>query len=180
MPALGKSGTLRMCCLRSIQPSREETTTYRTGSAPHLPFDREAPVTARFLVVHRYLVHAGAARAGAERTLDARDGVGLSFDQCFDAAVRQIPHPSCNAFAAGGVLGEPAESDTLNPAADDESPCDAHREERPIICGSRRNVAGVPPGTSRLHPRREGRERLAHVHRNVERTLIVGEMIVVH
>ena len=38
-------------------------------------------------------------------------------------------------IAAGGLLGEPSKSDTLDPAADDESACDAHREERLIICG---------------------------------------------
>ena len=100
-----------------------------------LSFDGEAPVAARFLIVDRDIVHARATWSGTQCALDTRHRLGLAFDQRFDAAVRQIPYPSCDAFAAGGILGEPAEPDTLDPAADDESPCDAHREERPIISG---------------------------------------------
>src|SRR5687768_4482341 len=106
MPAFGKSGTCRMCCLRSI------------GCASAL--NGEGTIAADFLIVDVDFFHARAARSVPDRPLNVRDRFGVTLYQRLDAAVRQVPHPPHGPLAAGGVLGEPAEAHTLNASADDE------------------------------------------------------------
>src|SRR5688572_2463679 len=105
MPVFGKSGTWRMCCLRSMTPRR---------CVPGLSDIELHVLPAWFLGIDLDLVDACGRRPLPERALDARDRFGLALHVRFDPAVGTVPHPACHAFARRGLLREPPEPDALN------------------------------------------------------------------
>src|SRR5687767_13423940 len=108
-----------MCCFRSISVVFTELALRRPDRLRH-NLERRG-TTLRLFVITPEGGDARAARAHAQRPFDAGDRLGLAFDKRFDAAVRQVSHPAGHAFAVGDVLGEPAESDALDPPADSKS-----------------------------------------------------------
>lgn len=61
--------------------------------------------------------------------LDAIDSFGVTLEQRFDAPVGQIPDPPVYAFRRRACLDEEPESDSLDPAADDETPRYEHEQD---------------------------------------------------
>jgi hypothetical protein len=78
------------------------------------------------LIFHVEPFDAGVRGAAPHRSLEAIDGVCLSFSHDFDAAVREIAHPAVDAFTMRRVMGEPAEAHTLHTTADHEAPRNLH------------------------------------------------------
>src|SRR3954464_15582034 len=128
MPAFGKSGTLRMCCLRSM---------VAVSSGAVLSLNREVAVCAAELLGHRVDgLDTGAWRTLAQQPFDTSDRFLVSLRQRFDTSIRQIAYPPGDPLAHGDILREPAKAHTLDPSADDEPPCNTHVRERVDYTGA--------------------------------------------
>src|SRR5688500_8924435 len=129
MPFLGKSGTDRICALRSMRVVCVTSGGAGDEVAPGLPGrDREIVMrAARVLVVDDHARDAGATRPRSDGPLDVGHGGLLAFDQRFDAAVRDVAHPAGGPLALRRLLHEPAEADALYAAANEKAPCYTHR-----------------------------------------------------
>src|SRR5262245_39543616 len=116
MPALGKSGTCRMCCLRSMRclssPSsiNRERFVRRTG----------------FFGVDEHRVDPRAPQPSAKGSFDTGNGFHLAFDERLDAAIGKIPHPPGHAFTKRSVTCEIAEPDTLHATPNEKPTSHAH------------------------------------------------------
>ena len=65
-------------------------------------------------------------RPPPQRQLDAIHRFVVSLDQCFDAAVGQVPNVSMDAFGRRARGGEHPESDSLHTATDQKPTRDDH------------------------------------------------------
>ena len=72
------------------------------------------------------MVDAGTGRAVPDRALEAVECLGVPFRVHFDAAVRQIAHPTVQTFSSRRRFGEVSEADALDAATDQESSRAAH------------------------------------------------------
>src|SRR5215510_8456089 len=116
MPAFGKSGTCRMCCLRSM----------RSLSSPP-SINRERLVgRAGFFGIDEHRIDPRTSRTRAKGSLDTGDRFHLALHERFDAPVGQVPHPPGYAFSEGDVTREIAEPDTLHATANQKPTSHAH------------------------------------------------------
>src|SRR5687768_11227081 len=117
MPGLGKSGTWRMCALRS-----------KPLLSPGLLLDVEPMVRARgrLGVVDGHRGDARPAGTLPQRALHACHRFVVAFHHRLDAPVGQVAYPPRDALAVGDVLREIAEPDALHAAADKVSPSHTH------------------------------------------------------
>src|SRR5262245_3734748 len=144
MPALGKSGTCRMCCLRSM----------RSLSSPS-SIDCERLVgRAGFFGIDEHRIDSRSSRTHAKGSLDTGDRFHLALHERFDPPIGQVPHPPGYTFTECGVTREIAEPDTLHATANQKPPSHAHGKT----------------GLYRPGPR-HGAAAEAAALRNVERTL---------
>src|ERR1051325_2142548 len=130
MPGFGKSGTLRIICLRSIvnmksfKPRRSRRSR-RSQSSDRKP----AKCSACLFVDDGDAIDAGPRWPAAQRLLHPGDRVLVALDERLDAAVEQVLHPPGCALARRRVMDEPAEPYALDTSTDHDPPRHTHVEK---------------------------------------------------
>src|SRR5882672_6477472 len=138
MPGFGKSGTLRIICLRSIV------------NMWSLSNGETLQRTARLFVDHGDALDARTGRAGADGTFDTRHRLGVPFEERLDASIEEVGDPAMDALAFGAVLGEPPKPDALDASTNHKSTGDPHLR-RSLYRSHQHNGKQTPGPVEHLH-----------------------------
>src|SRR3954468_18955650 len=119
MPAFGKSGTLRIFCLRWSMFGSSVVTlaNSKPGIAPGW-----------HVLVHLHGVHACAWRTVSDVPLESLERFSVAFGGDLDAPVRRVSDPPVQAFPQRRGFGKKPEPDALHVASDDVVPRDPHQD----------------------------------------------------